>query len=360
MIVAITLSLSSSDDLIKVVFLLIILAMNDVVDTLWPYPRPDSPPLLTPEQAQHTLDVWLLPNFSMLTLFCMLEPLRVANRFGSDLFAWRLRSLDGKGVVASNGVSIEVNAELSAVPDDASLMVVSSYQAEADVSAQDRAVLRRVAAHGGWLGGLETAPFILARAGVLKGYRVALHWESVPAFRREFPLLEVSSSYYELDSRRLTGGGGVASIDIMLSWIELTYGPALADAVGRQLIHQRHERSPVDLDVRYARLPRSVVKSLAVMEANLAKALPIPEVCRLAGQSQRQLTRLFTMHFGETPKQCYLGMRLDRAQQLLAGSGCRTTEAALATGFQHLAHFSRAYRARFAESPRETAARDAD
>ncbi|WP_218185844.1 type 1 glutamine amidotransferase family protein [Marinobacter gelidimuriae] len=139
--------------------MLIILAMNDVVDTLWPYPRPDSPPLLTPEQAQHTLDVWLLPNFSMLTLFCMLEPLRVANRFGSDLFAWRLRSLDGKGIVASNGVSIEVNADLSGVPDDASLMVVSSYQPEADVSAQDHAVLRRIAAHGGWLGGAGNSAF---------------------------------------------------------------------------------------------------------------------------------------------------------------------------------------------------------
>ncbi|WP_311949411.1 GlxA family transcriptional regulator [Halomonas piscis] len=331
--------------------------MSDTFDPAWPYPRPDSPPLLAPEQAEYTLDVWVVPSFSMLTLFCLLEPLRVANRFGSDLFAWRLRSLDGEGVVASNGVRIEVDGELDGVADDASLMVVSSYQPEVAVSAQDRAVLRRVAAHGGWLGGLDTAPFILARAGVLEGYPVALHWESAPAFRREFPQLEVSSSYYELSARRLTGGGGVASIDMMLAWIGLAYGPALADAVGRQLIYQRHERSPVDLDVRYAHLPRSVVKSLTVMEANLARTLPIPEICRLVGQSQRQLTRQFRAHFGETPKQCYLGMRLDRAQQLLAGSGCRTTEAAVATGFQHLAHFSRAYRARFAESPRETAAR---
>ncbi|SHM29910.1 transcriptional regulator, AraC family with amidase-like domain [Vreelandella subglaciescola] len=346
--------------MIKIVFLLIILAMSDTFDPTWPYPRPDSPPLLDPEQAEHTLDVWVVPSFSMLTLFCLLEPLRVANRFGSDLFAWRLRSRDGEGVVASNGLRIEVDGELNEVPDDASLMVVSSYQAEADVSAQDRAVLRRVAAHGGWLGGLDTAPFILARSGVLEGYRVALHWESVPAFRREFPQLEVSSSYYEINARRLTGGGGVASLDMMLAWIRLAYGPALADAVGRQLIYQRHERSPVDLDARYEHLPRSVIKSLTVMEANMARTLPIPEICRLVGQSQRQLTRQFRAHFGETPKQCYLGMRLDRAQQLLAGSGCRTTEAALATGFQHLAHFSRAYRARFAESPRETAAREVD
>ncbi|MGB8712969.1 MAG: helix-turn-helix domain-containing protein [Onishia taeanensis] len=331
--------------------------MNDYSEA-WPYPRPDSPPLLSPEQAEQTLDVWLVPKFSMLTLFCMLEPLRVANRFGRNLFAWRLRSMDGQGVVASNGVCIEVNGDLASVPDDAHLMVVSSYEAEAVVTARERAVLRRLAAHGGWLGGLDTAPFILARAGVLEGCRVALHWESVPAFRREFPQLRVSRERFEADATRQTGAGGTAGIDMMLDRIARDYGPALADAVGRQLVHHRHEASSDgEQQVRYAGLPRSVVKSLAVMEANLAQALPIPEICRMVGQSQRQLARLFLAHFGETPKQCYLGMRLDRAQRLLAGSHCRVTEAAMATGFQQLTHFSRAYRARFSETPSQTAAR---
>ncbi|MDN3526303.1 GlxA family transcriptional regulator [Halomonas sabkhae] len=331
--------------------------MSEFTDA-WPYPRPDSPPLLAPEEAEHTLDVWLVPKFSMLSLFCLLEPLRVANRFGRDLFAWRLLSADGEGLVASNGVGIDVDGELDAVADDAHLMVVSSYAAEATIRGQDLAVLRRVAAHGGWLGGLDTAPFILARSGVLEGHRVAMHWESVPAFRREFPQLRVSQARFELDASRLTGSGGSASIDMMLAWMERLYGPALANAVGRQLVHQRGDDDPSpSRDERYAHLPRSVLRALAVMEANLAQALPIPEICRLVGQSQRQLTRRFMAHFGETPKQCYLGMRLDQAQRLLAASHCRVTEAALATGFAHLAHFSRAYRARFGEAPSVTAER---
>ena len=55
----------------------------------------------------------------------------------------------------------------------------------------------------------------------------------MPAFRLEFPELEVSPAHFEFDATRLTGSGGAASIDMMLEWIELTYGPALADAVGR-------------------------------------------------------------------------------------------------------------------------------
>lgn len=343
-------------DLIVLAICLIILVMIDVTNAPWPYPRPDSPPLLTPEQAEHTLNVWLVPRFSMLTLFGLLEPLRVANRFGRDLVAWRLLSADGDAVVASNGVRIDVDGALSSLEDSSHLMVVSSYDAEATVRSQDRAVLRRIAAHGGWLGGLDTAPFILARAGVLAGHRVALHWESVPGFRREFPTLEVSPAHYEFDAMRLTGSGGAGSIDMMLAWIENAYGPALADAVGRQLIHERPSGNGVETPRQhYGDLPRSVVQSLAVMEANLFQALPIPEVCKLVGQSQRQLTRLFRRHFDETPQQCYLGMRLDRARQLLADSRILVTEAALATGFTQPAHFTRAYRKRFGEAPSATA-----
>lgn len=345
-------------NLIKLAIYLTILAMNDATNATWPYPRPDSPPLLTPEQAEHTLNVWLVPRFSMLTLFCLLEPLRVANRFGRDLFAWRLLSAEGDAVLASNGVRIDVDGSLESLMDTSRLMVVSSYEAEATVRPQDHAVLRRIAAHGGWLGGLDTAPFILARAGVLAGHRVALHWESVPAFRREFPALEVSPAHYEFDAMRLTGAGGAVSIDMMLTWVEHDYGPALADAVGRQLVHKRSGDGRGDLTRKhYEELPRVVVRTLAVMEANLTQALPIPEVCRLVGQSQRQLTRLFQRHFGETPQQCYVGMRLDRAHQLLADSRSLVTETALATGFTQPAHFTRVYRKRFGEAPSTTAER---
>ncbi|WP_163649955.1 GlxA family transcriptional regulator [Modicisalibacter sp. 'Wilcox'] len=334
--------------------------MSESLIPEWPYPRPDQPPVPRPGEAAHTVSVWLVPKFSMLTLFCLLEPLRVANRFGRELFAWQLLSADGDAVVASNGVRIDVDAALGEAEAGELLMVISSYEAEATVTAADRAVLRQAAAHGARVGGLDTAPFILARAGLLEQQRVALHWESVPAFREEFPHIAVSEARFEFADRRLTGSGGAAGIDMMLQWIEHDYGPALANAVGRQLVHQRVS----DEEAREAasaramdHLPRVVVRALAIMEAHLDQALPIPEICRLVGQSQRQLTRLFTAAFGETPKQCYLGMRLDQARCILADSRCRVTEAALACGFTQLAHFSRAYQARFGEPPSRTAER---
>lgn len=125
--------------------------MSEHTRTDWPYPRPEQPPVPKPGDAAHTVNVWLVPNFSMLTLFCLLEPLRVANRFGRELFAWRLLSADGEAVVASNGVRIEVEGALAEHALGDLLMVISSYEAEVSVTGAERAVLRHVAARcGAW------------------------------------------------------------------------------------------------------------------------------------------------------------------------------------------------------------------
>ncbi|GHB16288.1 GlxA family transcriptional regulator [Salinicola rhizosphaerae] len=339
----------------------------------WLYPRPDLPPVLSPAQADVTVNLWLLPKFSMLTLYCLLEPLRVANRFGRALFAWRLYSSDGEPVVASNGVRVDVEAALNQAPIYDNLFVVASYEPEAAAGAAQWAVLRQVAAHGGLLAGLETGAFILARAGLMEGYEVALHWESRPAFIEEFPMLALSEARYRFDRQRLTGGGGASSLDLMMAFIEREQGANLVAAISRQLVHSRPAAMPdagrngsVDERGRFVLTaepapgdfrPRSVRRAEAIMEANLAQPLPIPEICRRVGQSQRQLNRLFQRYAGETAKGRYLSLRLDRAYQILADSRASVTQAGLAAGFLQPAHFSRAYRARFGESPSTTAGR---
>lgn len=330
---------------------------NDT-DNAWVYSRPDLPPLLTPDQAARTVSVWLLPKFSMLALFCLLEPLRVANRFGRSLFAWELLSADGGPVTASNGVTLHADAATVAVPRGEMLAVVSSYEAEVTVTAAQLLWLRRAAAHGKLICGLETAAFIMARAGVLNGRRVALHWESIPAFREEFPQLEVSPARYVFDGMRLTGSGGTTSLDMMLEWLERMHGRALSTAVERLLVHQRQPaQSAAGADSVHADQPPVVARALAIMEATVAAPLAMPELARRSGKSPRQLTRLFRQHVGESPQQYYLALRLDQARNILADSQRSVTAAAVATGFSHAAHFSRAYKARFGEAPRVTAQR---
>ncbi|MGB7755657.1 MAG: GlxA family transcriptional regulator [Salinisphaera sp.] len=326
----------------------------------WGYIRPDLPQVLTPEQAGRTVSVWLLPKFSMVALFCLLEPLRVANRFGRPLFAWELLSIDGRPVTASNGVTLAVDGATDRLPRGEMLAVVASYEAEVAVGEAHLAWLRRIAAQGRIICGLDTAAFVMARAGVLAGHRVALHWESVPAFREEFPELQISPARYVFDGTRLTGSGGTTSLDMMLDWLEQMHGPALSAAVARQLMHRR-QAADVEPDLvsgaDRARLPTAVTKALAIMEATVGAPLSIGALGRRVGKSPRQLGRLFTAHVGRSPQRHYLAVRLDHAQRILTDSRLSVTEVAVATGFDHLAHFSRAYKARFGESPRQTARR---
>lgn len=326
----------------------------------WVYIRPDLPQILTPDQAARTVSVWLLPKFSMLALFCLLEPLRVANRFGRPLFAWELLSSDGRPVAASNGVTLTVDGKTHGLPRGDMLAVVSSYEAEVTVTHEQLVWLRQAAAQGKLICGLETAAFIMARAGVLAGHRVALHWESVPAFQEEFPDLEISSARYVFDGSRLTGSGGTTSLDMMLDWLEHMHGVGLSASVARQLMHRRQPaetETDAATEARRNKSPMAVVKTLAIMEATVSSPLSIAMLGQRVGKSPRQLARLFREHVGASPQRHYLTIRLDCAQRILADSQLSVTQAAVATGFDYLAHFSRAYKARFGESPRTTAQR---
>lgn len=334
--------------------------MNNESTHDWVYIRPDLPPVLEPDQAARTVSVWLLPKFSMLALFCLLEPLRVANRFGRSLFAWELLSSDGQPVTASNGVTLSVDAATDALPRGDMLAIVSSYEAEVTVTREQLVWVRHVAAQGKLMCGLDTAAFIMARAGVLHGHRIAMHWESIPAFREEFPELEVSPARYVFDGPRLTGSGGTAGLDLMLDWLERIHGSILSASVARQLMHQRQPpdiQTHVGIITERNQLPTAVAKALAIMEATTSEPIALTTLSERVGKSPRQLARLFKDYVGQSPQRHYLTIRLDHAQRILAESQLNVTQAAIATGFDHLAHFSRTYKARFGELPRETARR---
>ena len=64
---------------------------------------------------------------------------------------------------------------------------------------------------------------------------------------------------------------------------------------------------------------------------------------------RRQLERLFRRYVDRSPKRYYLELRLTRARQLIQQTNRSVTEIAVATGFVSPSHFSRAYRARFAQ-----------
>lgn len=297
----------------------------------------------------------LLPKFSMLELFCAIEPLRIANRLGSLDFSWSFISIDGAPVAASNGIPVAPSQSLSEVRDLPILFVTASFEPEAAIRRQDQAKLRDLARHGTLLGGIDTGPFILARAGLLENRRTTLHWESLAAFAEEFPEIPTSANVFELDGDRLTCPGGTAPIDMMLHLVAVRAGDKLANAIAEQIVHPRirpgHDPQRMDLGERYHVDDPIIIKAIKVMEAHLDEPVDLPTLARSCAVSQRQLERLFRDRLQQTAKAFYVRLRLERARQLLAERRRPIGEIALATGFASRAHFTRAYRQVFGSTP---------
>ena len=297
----------------------------------------------------------LIPRFSMISLYGALEPLRVANRFAGNKFAWRFISATGGPVTASNDIPVSVSGGLGDVERPAMLVVCASYEPEQGITLPVLRLIRKQAAQKVLIAGLDTGPFAMARAGVLDGYRATCHWESLPGFRESFPKVQAVQSLFEIDRDRLTCAGGSSSIDMMLKWIESQLGREVATTAADQLVHFRFNDIGTDARIapsaRYGTRDARVLASLRMMEEQLEEPLDVATVARHVGLSVRQLERIFAQALNRSPIQLYLQLRLERAERLITYSSMSMREVALATGFSSLPLFSRNFRRQFGKSP---------
>lgn len=305
-----------------------------------------------------TFTFLLLPRFSMMAFTAAVEPLRSANRMsGTQLYRWHLVSRDGGPVRASNGLDVMAQAAIDRVAACETLFVCGGLDAHRFDDRHTMAWLRRMARHGGTMGALCTGSYLLARAGLLSGYRCTIHWEELEAFTEAWPQLDVSDDLFEIDRNRITCSGGTAALDLMLHLIALRHGAELAGKVSEQFIHERireaHDHQRMALQSRLGVSEPKLLAAIGAMEAHLEETLPLPGIAAAVALSPRQLERLFKKHLGRTPSRYYRELRLHRARLMLMQDRASILSVALAAGFVSASHFSRRYREYFGHSPRE-------
>lgn len=307
-------------------------------------------------EAVETVGILLLPDFAMMSYACATEPLRAANRLsGRTLYVWRHYSVDGAPVPASSGVPIPVEGRVGDDASLAALLVCAGGNPGGFTHSPTFAWLRHLARRGVTLGGISGGPLVLARAGLLAGRRSTIHWEHLPAFAEEFPLLDVTGTVFEIDGDRMTSAGGVAALDLMIEWIGRRHGLALAADIGDWFLRSElraggaaQRMSPRD---RFGVTNPKLTRVLVQMEANPVAPLDRRALARIAGVSLRQLELLFAHHLATTIGRHALGLRLDRARRLLTQSALPVIEVSTSCGFRSASHFARAYRARFGIAP---------
>src|ERR1700722_11808466 len=237
--------------------------------------REDSLAALEFDQPRPWVVGFLLPpTFILLSYAAAIESLRAANTLARrELYLWRHIALDNRTPQALTGAEIKVDHQ---VGDDAKfdlLVVCSPTEYGAFRDKATFAWLRRVAHRGTPIAGIGGGIHIMARAGLLEGYRCAVHWAQTPEFVEEFPGLRVEHSVYVVDRKRITCSGGIAPMDLMHAIIDLHHGHELASAVGDWFIHAdvRPETDPQRTSLRYrvgVDSP-SLLRVIAAMEQHL-------------------------------------------------------------------------------------------
>jgi AraC family transcriptional regulator, glycine betaine-responsive activator len=310
-----------------------------------------------PKELPQKIAFLLVPNFSMIAFTSAVEPLRLANRAsGQELYSWHLFSPDGKPVTASNGIAVAPEGRIEDAAGFGTVVLCSGIDGHLYEDRNVFAQLRKFDRKGADVGALCTGSHILARAGLLDGYRCTIHWENLAGFAESFPHIEATSELFEIDRNRFTCSGGTASLDMVLNMIARQHGHELAANVSDQFMHERirdeHDQQrmalPARLGVRHPKL-MSVIK---LMEENLEEPLDRGKLAKSAGLSSRQLERLFRKYVNRSPARYYVELRLNRARLLLLQTNMPVIDVALACGFVSASHFSKCYRDFFGKTPR--------
>ena len=292
----------------------------------------------------------------MLSFSSALESLRIANRMaGKPLYAWSLVGEGGEAVTCSAGTTFKLDDDLDALTRDDTIMLCGGIDVQASTTKRLLGWLRREARKGLIVGGLCTAAYTLARAGLLDGKKATIHWENQDSFAEEFDEVELTKSVFVIDGNRMTTAGGTSSIDLMLKIIAEDHGEDLANAVADQLIYssirtdQDTQRLsvPTRIGVRHPKLSQVI----QMMGANIEEPISPSILARDVGMSTRQLERLFRRYLNRSPKRYYMELRLQKARNLLMQTDMSVINVALACGFASPSHFSKCYRAQYNTTP---------
>jgi len=328
------------------------------------------------------MPVWFLAfeRFQLLDVSGPLQVFATANdelRLMGREAAYRTRVLaESVGpVTSSNGLVVNAQAwpvrmrpRRSGQPDGTVIVpggpAAWNPATQASDSGTDATVswLRRNGARFERVASVCTGAFLLGRAGLLDGCRVATHWAACDSLGATFPNIEVQQdAIYFRDGRRWTSAGVTAGIDMALGMVEVDLGRAMAISVAKKLVvfFKRpggQSQFSSALLAQGADDPR--IEALhAWIDDHLHESIGVPRLSDRMAMAPRTFARFYLQRTGDTPAHAIERMRLDRASRLLESSATSIKTIAQRCGFGSEELMRRAFKRRFGVPPLEYRAR---
>jgi transcriptional regulator GlxA family with amidase domain len=294
----------------------------------------------------------LFEHFSLPAFTQVLDTIVTANLLRPKLFSSRTFGMSNGEVVSDLGLVIrpDVQIDCSAIKDLDLLVICGGYRTELKATDQLISLLRTASDFGVSLAGLWNGAWFLGRAGLLEGYRCAIHPEHRPALAEFCKATQVSSEPYVIDRDRLTASSPSGAFHMALDWIKSLHDKALVEGIEDILAFEesRYRRIKPAENICVSAPLREVVK---LMDANLEEPLELEQLAVYAGRSRRQLERLFREQLGTTPQRYYLELRITEARRLLQHTELSQVEILVACGFVSPSHFSKCYSSYFGYRP---------
>ena len=309
-------------------------------------------------QVQH-VDILVLPETNLILVASVIEPMRAANRIaGRPLYDWTIYSPDGAPIETKSGIPIPVSGAFRPQRETSPLFILSSYNWERSATSQLKMLLSQTARHREMMAGIESGSWLLAETSLLDNFKATTHWEDFEDFTASYPQVTMVRERFVIDGKRITTGGSLPTLDLMLELIRRAHGYSLALEVSRLFIYEQ-ERTRGDLlqmpTIGNMRIldPR-VGAAVKLMEETVEAPLTLARLARRIGVSTRHLQDLFRDTMGVAPHEHYLALRLNAARRKVIETRMEFADIAAISGFNSSSSFSRSYRAHYRESPSET------
>ncbi len=294
----------------------------------------------------------LLEHFSLPAFTQVLDTIVTANLLRPKLFSSRTFGLQDGEVISDLGLVIRPDARLETqmLKELDLLVICGGYRTELKATDDLIHLLTTASELGITLAGLWNGAWFLGMAGLLEGYRCAIHPEHRPALAEIAKVSHVTSEAFVVDRDRLTASSPSGAFHMALEWIKGLHDKALVEGIEDILSFEesRYRRIKPSRHISVSAPLREVVK---LMDANLEEPLEMDQLAVYAGRSRRQIERLFKEQLGTTPQRYYLELRITEARRLLQHTELSQVEVLVACGFVSPSHFSKCYSSYFGYRP---------
>jgi len=295
----------------------------------------------------------------LLDIACVTSSLDIANRIGADPpYRAILATLGRQSITCDSGLRLEAETALERFNAPLDTLLVSGGLGHERAAASPHLVghVRRLARLARRVASVCTGSTVLAEAGLLAGRRATTHWMYAKQLAERYPdVLVDPDPIFVRDGDVATSGGVTTALDLTLAFVEEDHGPALARGVAMGTV--TYLRRPGDQAQMSVFISRGTVRDDTVRRitdhivSHLAGDLSTGTLARLAGVSERHLSRLFLANVHETPAQHVRRVRTEAAAHLVESTELPLTAVARRCGFGSTESLRQAFLDRYGIPP---------